>query len=315
MSDAAMKLFNSIMHYKDVEELISNGESENLYIECKSPSGPKLNQDLQSTLAKAISGFSNTAGGIILWGVSTTKHAHSNLDILTQIEPIATCKLFEQQINKAIPSLTTPSITKTASRLLFKKGKDTRGVVVTYIPKSAGDPVQSNKDSMFYFRSGDEFTLAPYEMVKRLFAATDNPDLQLVILHRLTKRDENGKWTIPIAVENRSVAIAEHGKISILFKNPGSCEEITVTNISDLSELNAKEKFFLGDMKDIIHRGITSIIGNIYIKMKGAKIPKRLLEFEVSLYANRMRARKFIVSIHLAKTGFTVKEIKEDYLY
>ena len=46
-----------------LQELIAEGETEGLYLECKSPSSPNLNKDLRVTLAKAISGFANTPPG------------------------------------------------------------------------------------------------------------------------------------------------------------------------------------------------------------------------------------------------------------
>lgn len=88
MPDGARSVFDSLSDYAALEELIDNAEAEGLYLECKAPGGPQLSRDLKVHLAKAISGFSNTAGGVIIWGMSTTKQAQSGLDVLTQIEPI-----------------------------------------------------------------------------------------------------------------------------------------------------------------------------------------------------------------------------------
>jgi len=67
MSDGAKQLYDSLAQYSDLEELINGAEAEGLYLECKAPAAPQLSRDLRNTLAKAISGFSNTAGGIILY--------------------------------------------------------------------------------------------------------------------------------------------------------------------------------------------------------------------------------------------------------
>lgn len=108
MLDGSDYLFASLSTYADLKELIDNGEAEGLYLECKAPAEPRLTRDLRAHLAKAISGFSNTAGGVVIWGISTTKHAQSGLDVLTQLAPIGECRRFQQQVEKAIPSLTTP---------------------------------------------------------------------------------------------------------------------------------------------------------------------------------------------------------------
>jgi predicted HTH transcriptional regulator len=141
--DPAKNLFDDLNNYSKLELLISNGDAEGLYLECKAQSSPQLGNDIKAKLAKAVSGFSNTEGGVIIWGISTTRHAHSSLDVLTQLEPIGSCKQYAQQIQKIIPILTTPSITKAQTKFITKKSTDTKGVVITYIPKHTSDPVQS----------------------------------------------------------------------------------------------------------------------------------------------------------------------------
>ncbi len=177
--EPALQKFEDLDQWSKLETLINSGEAEGLYLECKSPSSPQLSTELRAQLARALSGFSNTEGGVIIWGMSTKKHGHSGLDILTQIEPIGLCSQFAKQVETVIPALTTPPITKSATKCMFEKKRDRKGIVVTFVPKVIGDPVQVNFDGSFYFRSGAEFVKAPYEMIKRLFAATESPDLEL----------------------------------------------------------------------------------------------------------------------------------------
>ncbi len=159
MPDASYDVYKNLSSYKRLEELIGDGETENLYLECKAPSIPRLNKELQVHLAKSVSGFSNTTGGIVIYGISTTKHSHSGLDVLTQMEPLGNVQKFEQQIHRTIPTLSTPPILNFHTKTIKKKASDSKGVVVTHIPKNDGDPVQSAQDNLFYFRSGDDFTI------------------------------------------------------------------------------------------------------------------------------------------------------------
>jgi len=107
MLSAAEQSFNTLRTYADLEALIAEGETEGLYLECKSPSSPQLNKDLRVTLAKAISGFANTSGGVLAWGISTTKHQHSSLDVLSQLEPIGNCNNFMRQVMRSVITATT----------------------------------------------------------------------------------------------------------------------------------------------------------------------------------------------------------------
>lgn len=315
MSDAAKQFYDSINQYSDLQSLIDNGEPEGLHLECKAPTAPQLTREMKNNFARAISGFSNTAGGVILWGVSTTKHEHSGLDILTQIEPIGNCRLFARHIEKAIPTLTTPLVSTIESKIITINKTDTRGVIVTYIPKGLGDPVQSSIDNIFYFRSGDDFSVAPYEMVKRLFASTEIPDLHLVFNSQLVKIIEGGLWEIPIIIENASSAIADHIKVSVKIENPSVCEDIQTTSFVDTSSFNPGSRIFMANVHDIVHRGLNNYIGSIRVKMKVEKRPKRLLKMTIAIYANKMRARLISATIQLAKKGFSVLALKENYLY
>lgn len=136
MSDGALALFDSLSSHADLQELIDDGEAEGLYLECKAPADPRLTQPLKAHLAKAISGYSNTDGGVIIWGISTTKHQHSGLDVLTQIEPIARCRRFQQQVDKALPTLSTPNTLGAQTKVVKQRPRDTRGIVLAYIPSS-----------------------------------------------------------------------------------------------------------------------------------------------------------------------------------
>lgn len=187
---AAEKFYNSLKTFGDLENLIIQGESEGLFLECKSPTDPNLSKDSTSHLAKAASGFSNTEGGVIIYGISTTNHRHSGLDVLSQIEPIGQCHRLAKQIENALPRLTTPSLTNTQIKVILEKPRDKRGAVAVLIPKTFNDPVQSTNDKNFYYRNGDEFIQAPYEIIKRLFAASTSPDLTVKLFDKDLKYDK-----------------------------------------------------------------------------------------------------------------------------
>jgi len=269
MDEAAEQLFKSFNSYERLREVIDEGEAEGLHLECKAPSEPLLSRDLRNQLAIAASGFSNTEGGVIIWGMSTTRHAHTGLDILTQIESIGKCRRLEQQIKQRLPTLTTPPILNAQSNVLKKRQHDTKGVIVTYIPKSHGDPVQVAQNHIFYFRSGDEFIPAPFEMIKRLFAAIDSPDLTLNLDNKLVRKNEDGSWKLPIVIRNRSSAVAEQTKLSVKIKNFEACESVSPYQLRDLSALNPGEKVFgQGSEEMVIHRGLDIVCGHLTVKMK-----------------------------------------------
>jgi len=312
MSDAALEIYNNLSSWKKLQSLINDGETEGLHLECKSPSSPSLNRDMKVKLATALSGFSNTAGGVILWGVATTPHRHSKLDVISQLEPLGNCASFEKQVRVAIPSLTTPSVLEFQTKTIKRRKADTRGIVVAYIPFTNADPVLNNLDNIFYYRNSDEFVKAPYELIKRLFAATDVPNVYPKFTQNLVKLETDGSWSIPIIISNRSTAFAEDVDVSVTIENATVCDNISTSQFVDNSSINPGKRIFMVDLARGVHKAMPVVVGTLIIKMKPSK---RRLDISISTYANRMRAREVKYTLSLAKTKFTVKVISDNFLY
>lgn len=317
MSNPALDLYNSIDSYKDLEALIDDAESESLFLECKSPiNAPRLNEGVRVHLAKAVSGFSNTAGGIVIWGAATTRHAHSGLDIISDIEPIGNCKKFAQTIGSRISSLTTPPCLGFQVKTIKKTPSDGRGVVIAYVPQTSGDPLRTTTDSRFCFRDSDGFINAPYEVIKRLFSATQSPDIRAIISHESIEQDNNDIWRIPITVRNLSSAIGEHVEITICVENPENCDQIKGRTFIDVSHVNPGKKLFNASLQAaVLHKGLSIVAGEMRIKMKGGAHPKRRLDLTICVYANKMRATEEVYKLDLAKSKVAVKLIKSDFVY
>jgi len=265
---------------------------------------PQLSVDLRKTLAAALSGFSNTEGGIIIWGMATKRHGHSGLDVLTQIEPIGHCAQFARQAETTIPSLTTPSITKSTTKCLFEKKRDKKGVVITFIPKVIGDPVQVVSDTTFYFRSGAEFVKAPYEMVKRLFAATESPELTPTITFGENKPNGEGFLELPITLSNGSSAVARFITVSLEIINPDFAGNFSLSEFQDVSDINPGKKIFvLKANEDVIHRGLNAHIGRLRFRK-----PERdgKLSLDVKIFADKMRARAVRFELTYAQDSFSM---------
>lgn len=308
MDDAAKRIYDSLNNYKDLEGLILEGESEGLHLECKSPTEPRLTREQKQKLSIAVSGFTNTEGGVIIWGMSTTKKDHRGLDIITQIEPIGNCKGFLKIIETTIPTLTSHPITNFKNKIITKNKKDTRGIIITYIPKTLSDPVLSNKENVFYFRNGDEFIPLPYELIKKLFAATSVPNLKPEFSSSIVKI-ENDIWRIPLIISNSSYALARDVMVSISIINNLDCDIVSISQFNDDSDLNPGEKIFSNRVPVVIYKGSNFLVGKLTVKMKKQKRAKRSLKIKITIYADRMVAKSFLFSINLAKSKFSVKSL------
>lgn len=272
---------------------------------------------MRAKLAEAASGFANSGGGVILWGVSTDKHQASRLDVLTQMQPIGNVKRLAQQVDRALPGLTVPRLALQSSHILHRARGDTKGLIVTYIPPTPGDPVQSTVDHNFYFRSGDEFHEMPYEMLKRMFAGAEGPLLRPLFDARLVECDKQGIWKVPIAISNESSAVARDTKVTVWVDNPEACASVTSpgARLKDASEINPGETIFIASAEGPIFRGLNHVFGYLRVEIKKGSRPRRILKLRLRVFADRMRAAEWDFKIHLARTGFSIRGVEERFVY
>lgn len=168
----------------EIEAMVNRRESEDTWLDFKAPDKegggwPKV-QDLFS---KAASGFSNTDGGLIIWGVTTKKKANAYGDLVDAADgfslipdPTVVSSGLDNEISRAtFPA--NPGIVNTPIVFDAETGA---GVVVTYIPLSPLRPLQrayeGTKD--FKMRAGDSFIELPYQLLAGMFGRYPAPEVR-----------------------------------------------------------------------------------------------------------------------------------------
>ena len=155
-----------------IDKMIDSGYQECFYFDFKNISTQKTNNvlsvDDRKNLAKAVSGFSNTSGGLIIWGVV------DNRNNTFSKKPIDFADKFVGLINDSISKLSLPIMVEINSFVI--KDNDGEGYVVTEIPKYYFSPVQINpslkiKDipGKYYIRSGSDFVVANHDVISSLY--------------------------------------------------------------------------------------------------------------------------------------------------
>jgi hypothetical protein len=323
-NDLALDVFNNLSSWEHLQALVDEGETEGVCLECNFLSSPKLNRDMKFKLARALSGFSNTAGGVVLWGVTTTQHSHTNLSVISLLTPVNNCASFEEQVRSAIPTLTSPNVLKFETKLIKKYNDDTQGIIAAYIPLTTGSPLMSNIDNVFYFRRLDEFVSAPYDLIKRLFSASDvpdvpdasdapdAPDVYPVFSQDFIELEADGSWSLRILVDNRSTVFASNVRVSVTIENPSSCLMISASNFQDTVSIKTGKKVYEVDLERGIYKGMPVVTGILKVKMKRKSTD---LDISIKAYANRMRSRLVKYRLTLTKSEPIVKVISDDYLY
>jgi len=202
----------------------------------------------------------------------------------------------------------------TSKTLHYVEG-ESRGIVITYIPPTSGDPVQSLIDRKFHFRNGDEFAEMPYEILKRMFTGVAAPDLAPVFNADLVTVNSAGVWKIPILLENRSSAVGEDARVLLTFLNAEACARVTPRVFRDVSAVSPGQRVFIAGVSHPIYRGLNFVAGEFRVSMRKGKLPRRVLNLRVKIFSNKMRAHSWDMAIQLAKKGFSVRSVRDEYLY
>jgi predicted HTH transcriptional regulator len=174
-----------------IDRLIATGASEELFLDFKrsvnnGASDTLLDAD-RDNLSKAISGFGNSEGGVIVWGVEA-KPLKGSGDVARTKIPIESPSRFRSLLEGAASGCTVPAHPHVRSHKIEIAGTD-KGCVATYIRMSPLRPHQTVKDRKYYMRSGSNFDPVPHSVLRRVFGHPDPP----MISHRINATQWNAR--------------------------------------------------------------------------------------------------------------------------
>jgi len=157
-----------------IDELISSAAAEELFLDFKGTSdgGPNgtLNEADSKNLAKAISGFGNSEGGVIVWGVDS-RPVNRGGGLQAPIKsPLAHAQGFRHRIEAALSRLSSPAAAGVRNHDI-RDGQDTAGYVATLIPKADFSPVRAivKGGDGYFVRAGDSFVSASHDTLAGMF--------------------------------------------------------------------------------------------------------------------------------------------------
>jgi len=156
----------------------SNPEPEGLFLEYKQTEGKntgKVSEEDRKNLAKDISAFGNTEGGIVIWGIKC-KRQSGGIDVPTHKKPIKNVAQFRSRVEGLISGLTLPAHSGVENHTLMTEIEG-EGYLITYIPRSDYVPIRSLRDDYYYMRVGSSCVRMPHGVLASMFGKRPEPKL------------------------------------------------------------------------------------------------------------------------------------------
>ncbi len=245
-----------------IDEFILTRKSEELFLDFKRSadegSAGHLHQNDRNNLGRAISGFANSEGGVIVWGVDC-RPGPGGADVARFKFPLVDSAAFASWLESAVSGCTMPACT--GVRSISIAGNEDAGFAATYIPKSARAPHQDLARGGYYIRAGSDFLPAPYGVLAGLFGKRPEP----FVFHQLYIEKS-------IQISSQESAVDAVVGFVLVSDGPGIARDLFMS--LDLLHPGGKSSFFLEHTHETIfdyyhHFGIHLSV----ISKDGFKLP------------------------------------------
>lgn len=182
----AEDIFQKLIYFGEdaIDDFIVNLQTEELFLDFKQAvstgkNGTSLHKDDRKNLAKGISGFGNSEGGVIVWGVECSRDCDIG-DVAKAKVKVKNVHRFLSWLENAISGCTIPSHNRVRNHII-SVDKNGDGFVATYIPKSELAPLMTTMGNNIYIRSGSNNVPAPYSVIAGMFGKRPQPNIELII--------------------------------------------------------------------------------------------------------------------------------------
>lgn len=277
----------------DAKELVAmqerhEEESFNLDFKRINPTG-ELSDDDKGNLRKAISGFANSAGGIILWGVDTKKAEPKkkgepeDRSRFQSLVPIANGDRVAIRFHELTATATQPAVSGVVHREIKVDGGF---IIKTFVPASDGGPHRTNEtNGQYYRRDADAFRAMQHHEIADMFGRRARPQLEFYTSRLTRPRRDIGRpyqALVVVGIRNIGRGLARFPKLVVhAARGCAAPDELGLNenyhiNLQRITQRQGLETYtFVGGDGDVIHSGDTLEITKfkLYRYMESETIP------------------------------------------
>jgi len=255
-------LYKSIDKTK-IQELVTDRQEEDLFLDFKiANSSDFSNRDDRKTFAKALSGFANSSGGLIVWGVKARKN-DQGIDCACGSSEIENVRLFVSKLNEHTGQFVDPIVEGIQHRRITTSGD--KGFAITMVPESDSGPHMAKAgENRYYKRSGDSFYKMEHFDIEDMFGRRKKPKLRLYTralgLNKIRSGDHY-VCSLIVGIKNDGRGTAKYPYISLKVNSPYEIDRCGLDGNSNTGlpriyqGFGAEGYVFGADVNVVIHPG------------------------------------------------------------
>lgn len=170
--------------------------------------------------SRALGGFANNQGGVLIWGIDARKKPYqaSQIDAAGSEKPMANPIVLKSRLAELQRGATDPPLANVEIEAYELPNKPDSGFVVCYVPEGPFKPYRSEQaDQQFYLRAGDNTVVMSRSLLQSLFypKAKAVLCLEVDLSWEFPDRDHfeqklETALTLEVRISNKGTATARH---------------------------------------------------------------------------------------------------------
>jgi hypothetical protein len=265
-----------------VEGYLNRKQEEHLQLDFKTVKSPSFaSVDDRRNFAKALSGFANSAGGIIVWGIDARRN-DEGIDCAIAPSEITQLRMLISRLNEFTGQAVSPLVDGVKHKAI--ETSDEIGFAATLIPESEFPPHMAKLgEDRYYKRSGGSFYKMEHFDLEDMFGRRQKPSLEIAVDEG---RKEDGIEDLIVLLLNQGRTVARHAGFLMNFQN---AEIVAVApQMQNNTHINAGRPVVGFDYATgVIHpNGSRMNLGPIRVRRKDSTQP---IQVGVTLYCEGMR--------------------------
>jgi hypothetical protein len=286
------------------------GSIEGLHVDFKQKHDrrhAKLEDDDKRNLAKAVSGFANSSGGVLIWGIA---------DKQIIPKPIRDVEEYIDHLNELAPQVTDPTVPGIQSSWIPADSDSGSGFGLIHIPESELPPhrVILKYDGLqghYFLRSGSVFIEATHTQLEDMFGRRPKPVLEFSMrLHRAGHGGGKQHFYLVLGILNKGRGSARAPYLAVNVSEPYRMSEYGIDGnrhfgLNPLLRSHGIDEARFGSISNIvIHPGVTLDVSAIDLKIPFEAEPEEIQPVEINF---KVAAENFQLTEGTAK--FSSKQI------